>query len=119
MNCTMIGPYCQECESRSGGRKNVDSESAPFGAESGAAKEGSGFAKERCKLETGQHRCERACRVELHLTPCDLEQFLELEHRAEDQHSFVDGTLVSRTSLVEHDEHTQIADSLGSLLGPL
>lgn len=60
-NCTITGLYSEECEGRSEIRKNVNSESASCGTESGGATGESNFAEERGEVATKQDRCERVC----------------------------------------------------------
>lgn len=116
-NCTLLGLYCEKCEGKSKSQENSDSDSLPSSTKNYESPEGRELAEERGKVEKNLNRCERACCEEMHLTPCDWEKYLELGHQVEDQYDLVDGILVSRAGVVEHEGHTQIAAWICSLMG--
>lgn len=62
----------------------MDSESEPSDTEYDGAAGRSDFAGERGEVGKEQDRCERFCRGEPHLTPCDWEHYLEMSHQVPD-----------------------------------
>lgn len=56
--CTVTGPYCEECEDKSGSREHVNDESGPSHIKSGRATGEGGFAGERGDAETEQGHWE-------------------------------------------------------------
>lgn len=72
--------YCGECESGSEIKRNVDNWSFLSNTEEGATRQASEFARKRGDMRTARDRCELVVREELHLAPCDWEQYLELKH---------------------------------------
>lgn len=104
----MTGTYCEEYESRSQSRENVDSKGAPLGIEKGVSLEESDFAGERGEVKKKQESCAHVCREELHLTPCDWDQYLELRHHAEQRFDFVDGATVLWANMEGDDDHTKV-----------
>lgn len=82
----MKGLYYRECECRSEGQTNVDSECTPSGSEKDRARSSSDFARERNEVVMEQDRCELLCLGELYKTPCDRGQYMELGHQAKDRY---------------------------------
>lgn len=59
-------------------------------------------------------RYQYLCR-ELHLTPCDWQQYLQMEQRAEDWYALLNGVLVSRVRIAGHDDHRGLIKALHEL----
>lgn len=76
----------------------------------------SDFAGEHGELETEQGPCKPVCRGMLQLTPCSWEQCLKLQYHADDRYNLLDGSVVSRASMVEDNEHTKINGGFCSLV---
>lgn len=68
-------------------------------------------------METERNGGKVVCPGELHVTPCDYEQYLELQHPVEDPHHLVDGVLVLRATVVGQKKHRQVTTRLGSVTG--
>lgn len=60
-----------ECEGRTEGREDLDSESASSDNDEIEEKEGSDFAGKRSEMQTEQDRYELVRPEEIRLTPCD------------------------------------------------
>lgn len=115
--CTMTDPYYGKCEGRHSCREKVHSKEALSGIGEGEETGESDFVRERSEVEAEQNSCEPVCREELHLMPCDWEQYLKLRHQAENQYHLVDSIPVLRVGMVRGDEHTQIIGGLCRLIG--
>lgn len=119
MDCTVASPHCAECKVTSESWENGDRESAPSSADNSEAVRGNELARKSGEMETEQDFCELFCRRGLHLTSCDRKKCMELEHRAGEQYSLMDGTLLSRAFMVVSDEHTKVVGRLCSLIEPV
>lgn len=112
----MKDPYCREYESRSESREDVDIECALSGNEEGGARVRRDFAGERSEVRREPGCWELVCCGELDMTASEWERYLELGYVAENRYDLVDVVLVSRPSMREDGEFTEVIGGLCSLI---